>query len=263
MKKLIFFSIVFVSMFFTACDKEPKVVNEVDLIPSEITKNVIIEKFTGEWCPACPGAYTILKPIIDKYEGRVFLASHHVNDFLSCSGSEYTANFYNATAFPSAMFDRVTYQTTSAPPVTLSNNLDILASKRQDVPANVGFKIETELDGTVKLLVGNNAVIDGNQTLVVMVMEDHVAQMAQQGTSDPNFEHRDVIREFLTADAGDAISFDSERAVQTFNYQIDVSNYNIDNLYVIAMIVEKGADFTAHEVLNVQQVKLGTTADWE
>ena len=75
--------------------------------------------------------------------------------------------------FPSAMFDRVTYQTTTKPPITLSNNLDILASKRKDVATNVGFKIETKSSGEVSILVGNNAQIEGNLRFVAMVIEDH------------------------------------------------------------------------------------------
>ena len=102
--------LLFGILVFGGCEDEPDSF-EVSKVPSTFTKKVLIEEFTGAWCPYCPLGADRVENLINDNDGRVVAVSLHAGnptgDAMEIAHTNYLMATYQITEFPSGMADRV------------------------------------------------------------------------------------------------------------------------------------------------------------
>ncbi|HFB99334.1 MAG TPA: Omp28-related outer membrane protein [Phaeodactylibacter sp.] len=262
----IFFSTVLLILFFSSCKKDADPLAD---LPEKFTKKVLIEEFTGEWCPACSGAFPRIQDVLDDHPNTVFAAALHINDPFKADGNYEIKTTFSVSSFPSCMVDRFSFGESSPRTYPSTSIMTNRSNLRLEEKVNTGLKIETEIasdKANIKVFVGQNKIISGDPRLTVYLIEDEVPQVNQAGTSDPNYKHHAVVRQILTEAKGSPINLKSqERDFHTYSYEgVDISNFNKNHLKVIAFVhYFDQSDLSNHEIINVQQVTLGKNKDWD
>ena len=264
---LVFFALFLIAITFNSCKKDFDPIAEM---PESFTKKVLIEEFTAEWCAACANAFSRIQTVLDENPSTVFAATIHSNDPFSNSQTQKVKNAFSVSSYPSSMVDRFSFGNTNPRVYPSTSTLRNRSEDRLETTALMGLKIETEIldDGkaNITVFVGHNEIPPGKPRLTTYLLEDNVPAVNQAGTNDPDFKHHHVLRKVLTNETGNEMEFNElERVFHTFKYEnVDISDYNKDNLEVIAFVhyFDEG-DLSAHEIINVQKVKLGENQDWD
>lgn len=236
--------------------------------PSSFTKKVMIELFTGEPYNA-EDADNEIESILGKYSGKVYSASLHQGDKWEIPQHDLvTQHLGGIAAYPRSAIDRVPAEENSSQTgeTIYSRGLwNVNVDLRLQESTNVGLAIQSAVTGnsaSCEVFVANNAAIGGNTRLTVYLIENGIKAINQTGITG-TYIHNRVLRKVLTAGLGDEIDLSQTgpAIARSFN-SFDVSNYNADNLYLIAFINKVGPDAETNEILNVQQVKLGVSKNW-
>jgi len=227
-------------------------------VPSSFTQKALLEEFTGEWCVYCPDGAAVIEQIKTDHPDDFVAISYHISDSFEISeGVDYddTFNFYG---FPAGVVNR----TGSAGGRT---QWPTLVTQALNNTATCGIKLETSIDGnklTVKVKYAGTEDFDAY--LTVDIIEDEVPESspgAQTG-APTGYKHFDVFRKVVTDQSGDQISVKNEKIeTKTFS-NIDIANYNKENLYVVAFI-HKELNSNNRSVYNVQIVKAGQDKDFD
>jgi len=257
-----------VGLTFNSCKKDD---NPLKNMPEAFTKKVLIEEFTAEWCSACANAFPKIQSVLDENPTTVFAATIHHNDPFSNDQTKIIKNAFSISSFPSSMVDRFAFGGTTPRVYPSTSTLRNRSEERMEsATTSIGLKIETEiLDGdlaNITVYVGHNSIPDGIPRITTYLLEDDVDAINQAGSNDPNFKHHHVLREVLSNEKGSSINFtDEKRTFHEFIYEnVDISDYNHDNLEIIAFVHNfDESDLANHEILNVQKVKLGDNKDWD
>ena len=263
-KNSLLFSLSFffvIVLLFGSCKKD---VDPLDSLPESFTKKVLIEEFTGEWCPACATAFPRIQTVLDENPNTVFAAALHISDPFSSSENSEIKSTFGISSFPGAMVDRFSFGT-NTPRVSVSTSrLREKSETRLTEKVDVGIKLETEIlendKATVKVSIGQNKIISGEMRLTVYLLEDEVAEVNQQGNAPADFKHHAVVREILSETKGTPITkldaTERDFTTLTFN-DIDLSEFDQSHLSVIAFVhYFDESDKSKHEILNVQKVQL-------
>jgi len=262
-------TILFLSILtFNSCKKDFDVLAD---LPETFTKKVLIEEFTGEWCPACANAFPRIQTVLDENPNTVFAAALHYNDPFSTTETNQIKSTFQISSFPSAMVDRYSFGTSSPRVPLLTSTLRNKSETRMEEKVTTGLRIDTEFGdegkATIKVFVGQNEIMDGEPRLTTYLIEDEVPEVNQSGTSTTNdYKHHAVVRDILTEVGGNKLSLDVQDRdfiIRSFE-NIDISQYDKDHLSVIAFVhYYDGSDKSKHEIVNVQKVKLGENQDWD
>lgn len=265
-------------------DPEPTPSSPVGDVPATFTKKVVIEKYTGEWCGACPNGDNkiasfstanpgkILGVGIHKAKGDPFeipyastLQSHLISG-ASISSFGYPHAAINrqpgSTAYPNTA---ITGGTTTWANVVNSELAKIAECGLALVTKEEGDKID------VDVYVGfNNAITTNNTKVTVYLLENNVPESAPnaQAGGGGNYIHNHVLRAVLTTELGEHIDLNS---VSDLKYEklelkgIDIAGKYLDkkNLTVLAFVNIKGDNGNELDILNAQEVHLGETKKFD
>ncbi len=265
------------TLFVTSCKKEEETKDDTeettqqlnkgeivsDPAPSQFTKKVLIEEFTGEWCGYCPDGAARIASIKQNHQDLVFAISYHDSDPFETPVTNLYEGLLNVPFFPSAAIDRVPYQGDLSFSRSYWANV---TNERLAVTADMGIKLETHLTGnnltvTVKLA----AKQDHNDLyLTVALVEDNVPESspgAQSGAA-AGYVHQDVLRNMVTDNRGDLVTLVANKVVAITYDNINFNYRDINNIHVIAFLHEK-VDTQGKEIYNVQGVKAGETHDFD
>jgi hypothetical protein len=238
--------------------------------PTTYTKKVLLEDFTGTWCPQCPPAAAAISNAMEE-NSNTFGVGYHDGDPMQISETSFWSSYYNVTGFPTVYVNG---------PDTRWNfpNMGQVNNELAET-AILGLALETSLVSgnlNIDVEVGFNATPNEQVQLMVYLVEDNVtSSSAQAGSSlGTNYVHRDVLREVYTNQLGDPIEASSSVAgcVYTRSFTgLDLpSNIDdINNLKVIAFVrntytktfVDYFGDTHSnsphYDIYNVQQVPVG------
>lgn len=234
-----------------------------DPAPTQFTKKVLIEEFTGEWCGYCPDGASVISSIKQTHPGRVFSIAYHNGDPFSNSVCGLYEGLLNVPFYPSAAIDRVPYNGelsfSRAYWSSVTNN-------RLLVSADMGLKLETELSGNnLTVRVKFSATQDYTDLYLTLVLvENNVPESSPgaQAGAQTGYIHQDVFREMITDNRGDLITIVANKVVMVTYENIDLSAYDVNNVHIIALLHEK-PDTPGKEVFNVQSVKAGEVKDFD
>lgn len=258
----------------------------VSAVPSAFTQKVLLEIFTGAGQPQCTDGTAKLNEILIANPTRAIAACVHYSDAMEVpmyASMETTFNNGSPPSFPSGMINRL-----PSTGITILNRTQWLSNfnVNKAKTAKCGVAIKTNVSGataTIEAHAGFNQSMPGNYNLTVYLVENNVTGTGSQydqrnaynNTSghafyqagDPiaGFQHNGVLRKVLSANSGDAISASNmhSNGEEIKNYTVSIAGYKQNDLYVIAFVNKPGTTSTTHEVMNVQQVKLGSTKDWD
>lgn len=276
-KKIIYLPILMFTLVFSSCKKDEEITDDLEpasgiSVPSSFTKKVLIEKFTGEWCGNCPYGTVYLNNIIAANPaGTVIGTSVHQGDFLQIPFFSTLSSFLNIAGYPRGTVNRSPAQDAQFNQngliVYSRQNWGVNVTRELSETATCGLKIETSTTGNMaEIKVYCGASIELTETkLSVYLTEDGIPESSPgaQSGGDSNYIHNKVLRSSITSGTGETIDLSSSKSsVKTFS-NIDISGYNKSNLKVVAFIHKQNNTIPDYEVLNVQEVKMGETKNWD
>jgi len=232
MKKFINYIIaIIIPIAFFSCDKiDGPYLRKVDTGNVNTTsKKILLEDFTGHYCPNCPAAHEVAADLKNQYGKSLIIVSIHAGqlanpsssgnystDFRTVAGNELYSNF-QVPYDPIGMINRKAINGNVL--VDYNNWGSNIAQMIQDV-AIATIKIEnTYTSSTKQLSVKVESKFletdDINYKLCVYLTEDSiVAYQKHQNTATglpediPNYVHRYVLRDAINGTFGDLISED-------------------------------------------------------
>ncbi len=263
--------IALIALLLGSCTKqhEPVIIpsqNPFEVMPVRFQQNVLLEYFSDETQAATVENGMYVEALKVNYPHRLFAANFHNNDFLTTSYTTHVANLLGGLINTSkgAVNRTAGKQTIGSEDglVLLSpNNWDFeIAKQLNKGDASLSIALETGVNetnvGFINVYVAHKKALPADTRLVLYLLEDNIEPVFQQGNI-PTFKHSNVLKNVLTSFEGDSIDLNtaSEKGIiQKASFtSINLGDYNVANLKVIAFIYTSDADFRKRQILNVQE----------
>ena len=261
MKKILTL-IMLVSLIFSALSAQ----NLVNTEP--MTKNALLEEFTGIYCTNCPVAHREAQSILDDNPGRVFLIALHVTNFASPNPGHPDFR----TPFGVALYDQS--QAPGIPRGTV--NRHVFANGKTELnasmwrgkcgvmiqemsPVNIGavstYNTDTRmLTTTVELYYTEDAPASSN-FINIALTQDSIYGPQSNGNAGNNYLHMHMLRHLVTGQWGDEVTTTTQGTLVTRTYTYELpEDYNdiptmVENMKVVAFVAEGHQEvYTATQV---------------
>ncbi|MCX7547970.1 Omp28-related outer membrane protein [Xanthomarina sp. F1114] len=235
------------------------------------TKKILLEDFTGTWCQYCPGASAAVANVMNS-NSKVFSVGYHVSysasqgiDPMQIPETVFFTGQYGVSAFPTVFYAGPANAEWNFPGISQLNTE--LAKK-----ATTGLALNAEIVSgmlNIEVKVGFNEIPNEEVKLMLYLVEDNVTTSTPQSGSNQgnNFVHKDVLREVYSNQIGDVIPAGSISL--TSNYEANFTGLtlpanvsDVSELKVIAF-VRKNVNGNKFEILNVQEVEVGSNQDFD
>lgn len=231
-----------------------------EIYASGFQRKVLIEKFTGQSCSACPNGAEVIKVARSAFEGRTIEIAHHegfgADAFTIEESKEYATFFYNQPKFsPAIMIDRN---------VANSENKESVVGRVTDnaTPLFTSNTIENALKAIAPLNVNiTHTYSETNRQLIVTVSGEAIQQLpnarvnvwltqsnikAYQLKGGDDYSHNHAIRASLTGTWGEPLVLTSENKYEmTFRYELPekVGDFDvvIEDMEIVAFIADYDA----------------------
>ncbi len=252
-------------------------------VPSSFTQKVLIESFTSASNPNGPENDLKIRNAISTWPTQVIATSFHVQDAMDGTPTHEVLSLVNGGSIPTlpgVMQNRLIYGGKLInDDMTWDSNLP---SSLAATP-NIGLAIQTSTNGysvQANVHVGFNSDQSGNWKLVTYVTRNNVIGTGQgydqsngsntnpaspffsQGDPIPGYRHNFVATKVLTPEGGTSIPAGfmttGGHFIESMNFDVRSANIAAD-LTVVAFVY----DATDNFIINVQQVPVGTTQDWD
>jgi hypothetical protein len=267
-------------MSLTACNDDSSGTPGTSNVPDVFTKKLVVEKFTGEWCGACPASSRWMDDMSATHGNKFIAVAVHAGsqhdrykDNPACKTmysfllSHLRHPGLTSIGFPNVMFNRNMSPTNNQVINGYGGNAwTSKAAAELAEEAKCGLAINSSFDGdnlnvTVKYHL--KEALGPDHAVTVYVVEDGL-DGSEQVSGGSGFTHKHTLRGLLTARDGDV--FDGDNVGSTMELVLDpfdCSGFNKDKLEVIAFINHLGADYSDREILNGQSVHAGQDQDFD
>jgi len=234
--------------------------------PASVSRNILIEDFTGQRCVNCPLASEEIENLKKQYEeGTIVAVSIHsgplgfytnsrFTGLATATGDEYFTH-WGLDYQPVGMIDR------SEPMAYTSWATSIREHLQQSAPVSIEIENSLPENGSDLDIQIDVLGIEGNITgkLQIWIVEDQITafQMMPDGTRNDNYVHRHVFRSAVNGNWGEDISL-TEGKTTVRNFRIHIpEEWNTEQLYIVAFVYnDKG-------VLQVKEERIKTQNDEE
>jgi len=232
MKKLYYIFLMWAALgLMVACDEVSVNDRLIYVEPPQVSRAVLIEDYTGQYCVNCPRATVEIERLIEQYGDSIVIAvAIHSGPFGKSKGEPsplYTEvgdmyfNTWGMSAQPIGLIDRlfgstpfsytdwaggVNYEVAIDPPVSFLTDIDYDAETRDAA-------IEVQTIGL------DSALVSGK--LQVWLVEDSIDsfQLMPDGSREEHYNHMHVFRASVNDPWGDALSV-SHGQVAVKNYEL-------------------------------------------
>lgn len=232
MKKLYYIFLMWAALgLMVACDEVSVDKRLTYVEPPQVSRAVLIEDYTGQYCVNCPRATEEIERLIEQYGDSIVIAvAIHSGPFGKSKGEPsplYTEvgdmyfNTWGMSAQPIGLIDRlfgstpfsytdwaggVNYEVAIEPPVSFLTDIDYDAETRDAA-------IEVQTIGL------DSALVSGK--LQVWLVEDSIDsfQLMPDGSREEHYNHMHVFRASVNDPWGDALSV-SHGQVAVKNYEL-------------------------------------------
>ena len=238
-----------------------------EIYASGYQRKVLIEKFTGQSCSACPNGAEIIKATRAAFEGRSIEVAHHegfgADAFTIDESKEYANFFYSQPKFsPAIMIDRNVANSENPTSVVGRVNDDatplfteaVLAKALESIaPLNINIA-HTYNEATRQLAVtvsGEAIQALPNARVNIWLTQSNIKAFQIKGGDD--YSHNHAIRATLTGTWGQELVLTPDNKYEmTFRYQLPekIGDFDvvIDDMEIVAFI----ADYDATSSFNCQ-----------
>ncbi len=232
MKKLYYIFLMWAALgLMVACDEVSVNDRLIYVEPPQVSRAVLIEDYTGQYCVNCPRATEEIERLIEQYGDSIVIAvAIHSGPFGKSKGEPsplYTEvgdmyfNTWGMSAQPIGLIDRlfgstpfsytdwaggVNYEVAIEPPVSFLTDIDYDSETRDAA-------IEVQTIGL------DSALVSGK--LQVWLVEDSIDsfQLMPDGSREEHYNHMHVFRASVNDPWGDALSV-SHGQVAVKNYEL-------------------------------------------
>ena len=235
------------ALALASCDNIAEGDRLIYVKPAEVSKNVLIEDFTGQRCKNCPEATETIHELQEAYGGdKVIAVGLYSGPFgkkvdgsylpLTTETGDYYYNHWGVEAQPCLNIDRkgmtsdnqilqtkVTSALQTTTPVSIS-----LTSAFDGISKCANLDIEVESSETIE-----------NAYLQVWLTEDSIqgAQIMPNGRANSSYTHNHVFRSSVTDRDGAPISLVAGKKVTiSLDASIDTDNWDFLNMHVVAFV---------------------------
>jgi thiol-disulfide isomerase/thioredoxin len=261
-----------ISIAFIACDKVDEPYKE-DVVKPETNKKVLLEDYTGHYCPNCPAAHDISNELLDIYEENLIVVVIHAGeffagpkppdysyDFRTPAGEEYLTNFIGTAGFPIGMTDRINeggnYLVDKDDWGTKVNQL-----LKEEAQISIGITTDlqsTKVSGEISIEFLSN--ITKQTSVQIWITEDTIIKPqkvpASQGGIIEDYVHNHVLRGAINGTWGEELpsatySEGDKETISFTNYQLG-DDWVAKQLAVIAFVY----DNESKKVIQVEKKKI-------
>ncbi|NQX86357.1 MAG: Omp28-related outer membrane protein [Flavobacteriaceae bacterium] len=230
-------------------------------------RKIVIEDYTGTWCGWCPRVAGAIMSLKEETDDIAIIAIHETatpSDPMHFDQVQVLKDAYDIGGFPAGKINRTEDW------VSPYSNSDITGIAGQDT--NLALSINSEIDGSelvVQVNVVSEEAIEATDKLVVYLLEDGIvypqanylnndasSQFYGLGDPIPDFVHDEVLRDALSAVLGDQISATEALTEYISSYTFELpSDYVVDNLLLVAMVVDENNTAKNAQVAHVNENK--------
>lgn len=236
-----------------ACDPVDENERFIKADDLEVDRKVLVQEFTGQFCPNCPLGHEALDNIAKQYGKNAVIVSIHAGDMAfddpdyglkTADGDKYAAE-WGIQNYPSAvvnrkgsMDDRSAWQgavfTALSEPSSVKIDLNAIAE-----------------DGKISISSTLSATFVSNARYQLWIVEDDIKALQQDGEEYINdYTHNHVYRASVNGIGGESVIFSATQPLE-FHNEIAIDNrWNTDNLKVVAFV------YTSNDVLQAEEVKV-------
>lgn len=238
-----------------------------EIYASGYQRKVLIEKFTGQSCSACPNGAEIIKATRAAFEGRSIEVAHHegfgADAFTIDESKEYANFFYSQPKFsPAIMIDRNVANSENPTSVVGRVNddatplftEDVLAKALESIaPLNINIAhTYDEANRQLTVTVSGEAIQAlPNARVNIWLTQSNIKAFQIKGGDD--YSHNHAIRATLTGTWGQELVLTPDNKYEmTFRYQLPekIGDFDvvIEDMEIVAFI----ADYDATSSFNCQ-----------
>ena len=235
-------------------------------------RKILVEDYTGHYCPNCPNAAVALKQLEQDYPDRIVGVASHVSnfaypgpgifnfDFRTTCGNDWDAQFgVSLQGLPKGMVNRVGYPTSNH--VMEYTIWDDTVASLINLPADASLEISNVYNSssnTVETTISSKFVnaLSGNYFLSVVYTEDSIIQPQSLPSGSPQpvdtfYVHMHALRGDINGSWGEKIATDPAEnftVSKTYTKQL-VSGAVPEHCKVVAFIYKEGT----YEVIQAEE----------
>lgn len=225
-----------VALLMASCDEVEPHDRLIYVEPPEVSRAVLIEDFTGQYCVNCPRATEEIERLVEEYgDTTVIAVAIHSGPFsknqgaytplYTAQGDEYFSH-WGLSAQPVGLVDRL-FSSTPFDYTDWAGAVNYELEKK--APVSIMVEAEREEDGdichaNVEVIGLDSALVKGK--LQVWLVEDSIDsfQLMPNGASEEHYNHMHVFRESLNGAWGDDISLTHGQVVEkTYSIPMDAA----------------------------------------
>ena len=244
--------------------------------PSNFTKKVLLEDFTGTWCPQCPPAAAAVTNAVNS-NANIFGVGYHYNDPMQIPETAFWTNHYNVTGFPTVYVNGPDTRWNYSSMSQVNNELSEEATLGLSVEAEiVGGKLDLELNIGFK-----SSPVEEVKLMIYLIEGTATSSSPQSGSSQgTNYVHNDILREVYTDQLGDVIPPSNTlsggiytRTMTGLDIPENTTDFNdlkvvvfVRNTYTKTFVDyfnQTHENSPHYDIYNVQEVHVGETASFD
>ncbi|MBK9175454.1 MAG: Omp28-related outer membrane protein [Flavobacteriales bacterium] len=232
-------------------------------------RNVLLEEFTAVNCGNCPAGHGTAAAIAAAYPEQTVVVNIHAGplavpsgsqpDFRTSWGTQLLAA-HGVTFTPQGLINRRAY---SGSTLLSSGAWSNAAGAVRVLPTPVNIAVTANAQGdasTIEVMVEiyyTASSASGDDRLHVLLTEDHITGWQTNygaGGNQPAYDHRHVLRAYLTSLDGDPVASSGVGFTETRTFTTTVpAEWNITSLHVVAFVSEGPGGPPSGEVYQVEQ----------
>ena len=243
---------------------------------SNFTKKVLLEDFTGTWCPQCPPAAAAVANAVNS-NANIFGVGYHYNDPMQIPETAFWTNHYNVTGFPTVYVNGPDTRWNYSSMSQVNNELSEEATLGLSVEAEiVGGKLDLELNIGFK-----SSPVEEVKLMIYLIEGTATSSSPQSGSSQgTNYVHNDILREVYTDQLGDVIPPSNTlsggiytRTMTGLDIPENTTDFNdlkvvvfVRNTYTKTFVDyfnQTHENSPHYDIYNVQEVHVGETASFD
>ena len=235
MRKIFLTILALAALMFVACDEVGQADRLTYVEPPEVSRAVLIEDFTGQYCVNCPRATEEIERLVEEYgDTAVIAVAIHSGPFSKSQGTFtplYTAqgdeyfNHWGLSVQPIGLVDRLF----SSTPFDFTDwagavNYELGIKAPVSIWVDAFLDDNDEVDVSVEVIGLDSALVKGK--LQLWMVEDSIDsfQLMPGGGREEHYNHMHVFRAALNGAWGDDLSVNHGEVFQkNYSFPMDPS----------------------------------------